>query len=547
MKKFISILLAFVLVISSIPARASDKETRIIGPATTTVEQMKAWAIANEANKEFIEQAENFYKISVKYGIDPAVTYAQSAKETNFFKFTGVVTLDFKNPCGLKVTEGGGNYEKSAHKKFASWEEGITAQVHHLALYAGQKGFPMAKDKTPDPRHFESILGKAKTVEALGTNWAPAKLYGWELACMMYNLTTATVKGQDPIKGAAGQKEIPKELLHIDDELNKELAKEKEETLKKDAAKSLVLNLSQIKPKDKMSRIFGANRIITAANISKNLTDKSESVIIASSDNFTDALLASVLQVKFKNPAPVLLNSGGVLNSAVKDELIRLGARRVYLVGGEKNMPESLVKEVGKIIGSSPILLRGSSRYDTAVQMAKLAGVSDTYILVNGEVFADALSISKYSGENGYPILLTNGNNLDNATLSLLKSGKKVIIVGGEKSVSRGIESKLKELGKDVLRVAGGNRYETAAEVHWTFNPGAEVFLVADGAKFPDSLVGSPLALKYGASILLTNSNSLSGEVREVIKAAKSASIVCLGGNNSVSQEVYLNLYSLAR
>ena len=137
---------------------------------------MKQWAKDRNANQLFIDTAETFYNVAVKYGCDPVVVYAQSAKETRFFKFGGVIDATYHNTCGLKVSSGGGNYDPKAHKRFKNWEEGITAHVHHLLLYAGAEGYPL--NNTPDPRHFSWILGKASTVEMLSGNWAPSPTYG---------------------------------------------------------------------------------------------------------------------------------------------------------------------------------------------------------------------------------------------------------------------------------------------------------------------------------------------------------------------------------
>lgn len=166
----------------------------IMSKTNATIEQMQEWAKRKGAIKLFIDLAPSFYEISNKAGVNPLVTYCQSAKETGYMKFGGVLNASFNNPCGLKTKDGGGNYDPHAHKRFKNWEEGITAQVDHLALYAGAAGYP--KPGTPDPRHFPYIKGRAKTVEALGGNWAPAKDYGESIVKMIKELekTVAPVK-----------------------------------------------------------------------------------------------------------------------------------------------------------------------------------------------------------------------------------------------------------------------------------------------------------------------------------------------------------------
>lgn len=165
--------------------------TPIIGRATTTVEQMKEWAKNKGANKVFIDLAPIFYDLSIKTGIDPSVVYTQSAKETGYFKFGGVLNASFNNPCGLKTSAGGGDKDPNAHKRFKSWEEGIQAQIDHLALYAGAKGYP--RTGTLDPRHFPYLKGTATTVESLGGKWAPSSSYGTDIVKMMKELGTTKI------------------------------------------------------------------------------------------------------------------------------------------------------------------------------------------------------------------------------------------------------------------------------------------------------------------------------------------------------------------
>lgn len=162
----------------------------IISNSNTNVEQMKAWAIKKRANQLFVDLAPTYYNVAVRTGIDPAVLYAQSAKETGYMKFGGVLDASFKNPCGLKITAGGDCKDPNAHKRFSTWDEGIQAQADHLALYAGQFGYP--KSDSPDPRHFPYLRGSAKTVESLGGKWAPSKQYGTDLLNMVNELESTT-------------------------------------------------------------------------------------------------------------------------------------------------------------------------------------------------------------------------------------------------------------------------------------------------------------------------------------------------------------------
>ncbi|MFP5527076.1 N-acetylmuramoyl-L-alanine amidase [Peptococcus simiae] len=162
------------------PQPQQPSSDTIIAPASATVDQGRAWAKVKGAAAWFIDQAQTYWDVATKAGVNPAGVYAQSAIETGFGKFGGAIDETYKNPCGLKRTEGGGNYDPGAHMRFTDWQEGITAQVHHLLLYAGQPQNP-----TPDPRHFAWLSGKAKTWQALGGNWAPSPAYGDKIVALM--------------------------------------------------------------------------------------------------------------------------------------------------------------------------------------------------------------------------------------------------------------------------------------------------------------------------------------------------------------------------
>jgi hypothetical protein len=169
----------------------AEAGTSIISIPRATVEQAKTWARSKGASDTFISLADIAWRKAPQSGIDPTVVYCQSAKESGFGRFGGVLDESLKNPCGLKKHDGGSDTDKDAHQRFATWDEGIQAQVDHLALYAGAEGYP--KENTPDPRHFASLFGIAKSVEALGGKWAGSPTYGNDIVKMMNQVIATPV------------------------------------------------------------------------------------------------------------------------------------------------------------------------------------------------------------------------------------------------------------------------------------------------------------------------------------------------------------------
>ena len=96
----------------------------------------------------------------------------------------------------------------------------------------------------------------------------------------------------------------------------------------------------------------------------------------------------------------------------------------------------------------------------------------------------------------------------------------------------------------NVTRIAGNNRYETAAAVSQTAYPnGAPVAYVVSGLNFPDALATGSLA-KDGP-LLLTHPDRLPPETAAEIKRLGATKIVIVGGLSAVSASVENELKKL--
>ncbi len=184
---FLATIVLFMGLIPSIKISAAVKyaDINIISSTKITAEDAAKWAKSKNATDSFISLADIYWEYYKSCGnVNPAIAYVQAAKETGYGRFGGVINETYNNPCGMKTSSGGNDYDPNAHMKFNSWDEGVQAHLDHLALYAGATGYP--KSNTYDPRHFVTIKGRAKTVNALGGNWAPSSTYGEEVN-KMYN------------------------------------------------------------------------------------------------------------------------------------------------------------------------------------------------------------------------------------------------------------------------------------------------------------------------------------------------------------------------
>lgn len=261
-----------------------------------------------------------------------------------------------------------------------------------------------------------------------------------------------------------------------------------------------------------VTRIAGSSRYDTAITVSKASYQTSEYAVIASGENFPDALVGGTLAGHLN--APLLISNSKTLDATLLEELNRLSVKNVYLLGGESALSKNIETELSKSF--SVERLAGASRYETADKVFGKINPSNKYT-ASGRSFADALSATPLIVKNKSALILSDGN-------FSIDSG---VIVGGTNSVPGQAE-----------RIAGSNRFATAVEVAKRYNANDTVILV-DGANYPDALSASTIAKVKDAPILLTNANTLSAETKAFLDANKNiTNVIIVGGNNSVSENV---------
>jgi putative cell wall-binding protein len=187
----------------------------------------------------------------------------------------------------------------------------------------------------------------------------------------------------------------------------------------------------------------------------------------------------------------------------------------VIIVGGTAAVSQG-VQDAVEADGFNVTRVAGPTRYETAAEIASeigsvgQVGGLDTAIIASGANFPDALAGGPVAYAEGLPLLLVQPDSIPSATESALTDlgVEQVVILGGTAAVSDAVQADLEDLtGNDAIRVAGTNRFGTAAEVSrfqedtldWTIGE----ILLASGLNFPDALAGGPLGGERTASILL--------------------------------------------
>lgn len=307
------------------------------------------------------------------------------------------------------------------------------------------------------------------------------------------------------------------------------------------------------------SRLAGQDRFQTARIISERFdSEMIENVIITSGNDFPDALSVSVLAKKLN--APILLVDNNVANS---NEAMNYVARHVnktgtiYIVGGTAIVGVDFETELIRQGYENIERIGGIDRYDTNILIAqKLDVVKNTPVVIAcGKSFPDALSIASIAGNKGWPILLTNKDELSISTIIYLAENRpsEVYIVGGTGVISENVEFEIKTIiSKDrVKRIAGQDRFDTNILIIKNFISNPRGIYVASGLGFADALAGSVLAARTGDPIVLidpikatlptSTASYLSGLASDKTKP----DLIALGGESVVSAEILQNMNKL--
>ncbi|PKK40543.1 Copper binding protein, plastocyanin/azurin family [Clostridiaceae bacterium JG1575] len=295
-----------------------------------------------------------------------------------------------------------------------------------------------------------------------------------------------------------------------------------------------------------LERLAGTSRYQTSVLLSKKTFQQSDVVLLANASRFSDAITAAPYAAG-KN-APVLLTGVQEVPQEIMDELARLNAKKVVLVGG-KVVISSSVEELLKKKGYEVERIAGATRYETAVQLAqKTQTMPKTVMLASGESHTDSMSVAPWVVQEKGVLLLTKKHQLPKDVRDAIASFKaqRVVLLGGPQSIDARVEAELKGLGVTVERVAGTDRYDTNRQISERIvtTMGQQAF-IASGEKIIDALCGGVAAAKAGAPMVLVTQKSIPEKTKAYLKRLPLKHLTVLGGVQSISENVYWKLSEL--
>lgn len=301
-------------------------------------------------------------------------------------------------------------------------------------------------------------------------------------------------------------------------------------------------------------RVWGLDRYLTSAEASRRAFTTADTVVVATGSNWPDALGGSALAGAVGGP--LLLTTPGALPTSVRDEIVRLGATKAYVLGGTGAVSATVENALKVLVGGNVKRLKGDDRYATAQAIAQetIAQLGPAYtggvLVATGANFPDATAASPLAAALGRPIVLVNRAT---GAYHLPTGATSALILGGVNVVPGVVEDSLElALGDgNVLRKGGANRYETAALVA---QAGVDAGMswngvgLATGENFPDALAGGAMLGAWNGVMLLTTPTALRAEAYAKISTNKSKidTLYVIGGDGAVSSAVFTAAKSAA-
>ncbi|MGH4137816.1 5'-nucleotidase C-terminal domain-containing protein [Clostridium sp.] len=195
----------------------------------------------------------------------------------------------------------------------------------------------------------------------------------------------------------------------------------------------------------KIVRLGGKDRYETNQKIVdyQNVA-KGTSIVIATGDNFADALsISSIVDIKGYS---MLLNGKNSLSTSVSKDITTIQPTTVYLIGGTGVLSTNIETQIKKLNSKIAIVrLGGANRYETSMKIMESFNLTSTTAAVaTGLNFPDALSGSVLAARKNCSILLVDNKDVTKQKAFLSKQKiTNVIVFGGEGVVSNNTASSL--------------------------------------------------------------------------------------------------------
>ncbi|WP_336250303.1 septal ring lytic transglycosylase RlpA family protein [Stomatohabitans albus] len=297
-----------------------------------------------------------------------------------------------------------------------------------------------------------------------------------------------------------------------------------------------------------ISRVSGPGRIDTAAAAGLHQRDSASTVIIATANDWPDAIASTVLAND--KDAPLLLTEQHQLPSATVNAIRKLKPSRAIVLGGKAAVSDKVISQLKGM--KLPVeRISGANRVETAAKVAREAGPADSGQVVitagwGDNAWSNAIAASALgASDNEVPTLLVNKDEVPAASAEAIKALKPstAVVVGNKNSVSDAVMDQLKAMGLRTTRVSGNSQYDISAKIltqNWDAFKSTTKVVFASGESFADGLAAGALAAHIDAPMMTVPKDKLGSVSAGLLRNWNSPiqSGVIVGGTAATSATV---------
>lgn len=201
----------------------------------------------------------------------------------------------------------------------------------------------------------------------------------------------------------------------------------------------------------------------------------------------------------------------------------------------------------------SPLIQRadGNGRIGTALGVSQCVfDATDTVVISRADVYADSLSGAPLANVRQAPVLLTPTDDLtDEVATEIARLGaRNVVLLGGVEALDESVEAEARQLGYNVERFGGANRFHTAAIISEQLGGTATTAFITEGGAatpdrgWPDAVSAAPYAAFSQQPILLATAVSLPEETKQALDRMAITEAIVVGGPAAIGDAVFTEL-----
>lgn len=244
--------------------------------------------------------------------------------------------------------------------------------------------------------------------------------------------------------------------------------------------------------------------------------------------------------------SPVVLatataDGGGAISTTVTiPDSTEAGGHEIAAFGSEQVLTSAL-----EVLPDGVSRVAGDDRIATAVEVSRnaFAAGAKTVVVASAATFPDALAGATLAGLYGVPVLLTGQAELDPRTAGEIDrlGATTAVMLGGPLALSAEVADDLDGQVDSVERIAGEDRYETAAAIADAavdLDADTSVVYLVSGENFPDAVAISATAAATGRPLLLTRPDVLPDATATALESLAPDQVVVVGGPVAVSDPV---------